>query len=70
MDAQILGISKHFPKHVHISMIPDMTNFARADVDTDAQLNCACSKASSSSTVEEMRQQCIVGKSLLKQFID
>ena len=45
MDAQIMGISGHFPKHVHISMIPDMTNFAKADVDTDAQLSCACSKA-------------------------
>ncbi len=45
MDAHIFGISKHFPKHVHISMIPDMTNFANAEVDTDAQLSCACSKA-------------------------
>ena len=45
MDAQILGISRHFPKHVHMSMIPDMTNFAHADSDTDAQVGCACSKA-------------------------
>ena len=44
MDAHILGISRHFPKHVHISMIPDMTSFAKAYVDTDAQLSCACSK--------------------------
>jgi len=38
MDAQILGIIKRFPKNFHIGMIPDMrTNFAKADVDTDAQ---------------------------------
>ena len=45
MDAQILGSNLHFPKDVHISMLPYMTNFAKADVDTDAQLSCACSKA-------------------------
>ena len=45
MDAQILGISRHFPKHVQISMIPDMTHFDKADVDTDAQLSYGCSKA-------------------------
>ena len=44
MDAQILGNIKRFPQNFHIGMIPDMTNFAKADVDTDAQLSCACSK--------------------------
>ena len=39
VDAQILGISKHFPKYVHIIMVPDMANCAKADVDTDAQLS-------------------------------
>ena len=38
MDAQILGIIKGFPQEFHIGMIPDMrTNFAKADVGTDAQ---------------------------------
>ena len=38
MDAQILGIVKRFPKSFHICMIPDMrTNFAKADVDAEAQ---------------------------------
>ena len=35
----------HVPEHFHIGMIQDMTNFAKADVDTDAQLSCSCSKA-------------------------
>ena len=40
MDAQILGIIERFPnqKHSRIGMIPNMhTNFANADVETDAQ---------------------------------
>ena len=39
-ESSSIGIIKRCPEHFHIGLVPDMrTNFAKADVDTDAQAN-------------------------------
>ena len=102
MDAQILGIIKRFPKSFHIGMIPDMrTNFAKADVDAEAQEQIEAEHAKWQAELrlfkgnlildqtlinkmefgsralhdildwndgEQVRQQGLIGKSLVKQF--
>ena len=62
------GINKHFHKHVHINMIPDMTNFAKADVDTDAQEHIEAEHAKWQDELRLFKGNLILNQNLSKRW--
>ena len=69
MDAQILGIIRRFPKIFHIGMIPDMrTNFAKADVDAEAQEQIEAEHAKWQAELRLLKGNLILDQKLIKKM--